>query len=171
SRHERLGCRDQSGLAWSSLLGATLDGPVLFIENQGIRLLKLSAAKSSARLLNPTQLFLKAEAVIIVALLDNFAVLDAHEGQPVEAEWLAGRRRVRSPCAGVGAGEGPLKSDAIRAFDRLAAHLPRQIGRRRHEQLDDLVTRRITSFLRLAGGDVEISDIIGHECSGGVRVV
>src|SRR4029453_1936104 len=34
-----------------------------------------------------------------------------------------------------------------------------------------LVTRCITPFLRLPDGDVEIGDIIGHECSRGVGVV
>jgi hypothetical protein len=37
-------------------------------------------------LLNPTKLFLKAEAVIIIALVDDLAVLDSHESFPVEAE-------------------------------------------------------------------------------------
>ena len=39
-----------------------------------------------AGLLNPTKLFLKAEAVIVIALVDDLAVLDLHEGYPVEAE-------------------------------------------------------------------------------------
>ena len=39
-----------------------------------------------AGLLNPTKLFLKAEAVIIIALVDDLAVLDSHESFPVEAE-------------------------------------------------------------------------------------
>ena len=83
-----------------------------------------SVAKSSGRLLNPTQLFLEVAAVIVVALIDDLAVLDPHDGHSVEAKRLAGRRRVRPPGARIGAGEGKFIRDAIRAFDRLARHLP-----------------------------------------------
>jgi hypothetical protein len=38
------------------------------------------APKSPGWLLNPTQLFLEAEAVIVVTLTDNLAVFHAHEG-------------------------------------------------------------------------------------------
>ena len=37
-------------------------------------------------LLNPTKLFLKAEAVIVIALVGDLSVLDSHESYPVEAE-------------------------------------------------------------------------------------
>jgi hypothetical protein len=42
--------------------------------------------RRGAGLLNPTKLFLKAEAVIVIALVDDLAVLDLHESYPVEAE-------------------------------------------------------------------------------------
>src|SRR5262245_10565661 len=129
------------------------------------------ASRSPGRLLNPTQLLLEAKAVIVIALIDDLAVLDPNEGHPVEVEGLVRRRRVGPPRAGIVAGEGPFKRDAIRGLNRLALHLPSEIGRRRHEQLDDLVARCVAAFLRFADGRVEIGDIIGHECSRGIGVV
>ena len=59
-----------------------------------------SVAKSSGRLLNPTQLLLEAEAVIPVALIDDLAVLDPHEGHSVELNGL--------PVAGVSGPHAPV---------------------------------------------------------------
>src|SRR5262245_66369337 len=88
------------------------------------------ASRSPGRLLNPTQLLLEAEAVIVIALIDDLAVLDPNEGHPVEVEGLVRRRRVGPPRAGIVAGDGPFERDPLRGFDRLALHPTSQPGRR-----------------------------------------
>lgn len=66
-------------------------------------------AARRAALFNPTELFLEAQAVVVVALIGDFAVRDVHPRDAIESEGLAGRRRVRPLGAGVGLTEGPLE--------------------------------------------------------------
>ena len=107
----------------SVLLEEIIAGPVIAFRRTVLGLSKgLGEAECReivGRLLNPTQLFLEAEAVIVVALIDDLTVLDPDEGYSLEAERLAGRR-VSGPQAPVSV---PAKvhsnSTPFRAFDRL----------------------------------------------------
>src|SRR4029078_3705970 len=101
-------------------------------------------------LLDPAKLLLEPVTVVVIALIDDLSVFDAHEGHAIEAEGFIRSGRVAAPGGRIGAGEGPLESDAIGGNDGVALHLPLQIRDGSYEDFEDVVAGCFPTFLPLA---------------------